>query len=136
MVVGVARDAKYASLTDTTPPFVYFPLSQQRRSHQSLMIRTASDPRALAPAVQEVMRSIDQALPRPTMITLPDAISLGLLPQRVAALVTGVLGMVGLLLATVGLYGLIAYSVSRRTKEIGIRLALGARSVDVPRMIV
>jgi len=136
IVVGIARDAKYASLTESTPPLVYFPVAQQWRSHQSLMIRTVSDPRTLAPAVQEVMRSIDPGLPRPTMITLPDAMSLGFLPQRVAALVTGVLGVVGLLLATVGLYGIIAYSVSRRTKEIGIRLALGARSVDVLRMIV
>jgi predicted permease len=135
-VVGLARDPKYSSLTEATPPFVYFPLAQQFRSHLSLMIRTSSDPRALAPAVHDLVRSIDPGLPRPTMITLPDAMGLGLLPQRVAALVTGVLGAVGLLLATVGLYGIIAYSVSRRTKEIGIRLALGARSVDVLRMIV
>jgi predicted permease len=135
-IVGIARDAKYASLTESTPYIVYFPVAQQWRSHQSLMIRTASDPRALAPAIVDVMRSIDPGLPRPKVVLLSDAMSLGLLPQRVAAMVTGVLGGVGLLLATVGLYGIIAYSVSRRTKEIGIRLALGARSVDVLRMIV
>src|SRR6185369_7584281 len=67
---------------------------------------------------------------------LPEAMALGLLPQRVAAIVTAALGLVGLLLATVGLYGIIAYSASRRAREIGIRLALGARREDVLRMVV
>jgi ABC-type antimicrobial peptide transport system permease subunit len=70
------------------------------------------------------------------MITLRDANSIVLFPQRVAAIVTGALGTIGLLLASVGLYGIIAYSVSRRTREIGIRLALGARGSGVMGMIV
>ena len=135
-VVGVARDAKYASLAEATPPLVYLPLAQQWETRQSLIVRTAADPAALAPAIRDAMRAIDPELPRPTVTPLTTAMRLGLLPQRVAALVTGALGALGLLLATVGLYGIIAYSASRRTREIGIRLALGARRGDVLRMIV
>jgi len=135
-VVGVARDAKYASLAEATPPLVYLPLAQHWETRQSLIVRTAADPAALAPAIRDAMRAIDPELPRPTVTPLTTAMRLGLLPQRVAALVTGALGALGLLLATVGLYGIIAYSASRRTREIGIRLALGARRGDVLRMIV
>ena len=135
-IVGIARDAKYNSLTETTPTFVYFPLEQFWSPTQTLLVRTAGDPRLLAPGIHQAIRSLDPGLPRSPLITLRDANSIVLFPQRVAAIVTGVLGFVGLLLASVGLYGIIAYSVSRRTREIGIRLALGARDSGVVGMIV
>ncbi|HEX5830097.1 MAG TPA: FtsX-like permease family protein, partial [Gemmatimonadaceae bacterium] len=135
-IVGIARDARYASLTEATPALAYFPLAQRWQARQALIVRSAGDPRTLAPAIQGAMRAIDAELPRPPVTSLEQAMTIGLLPQRVAALVTGVLGTVGLLLATAGLYGVIAHAVSRRTREIGIRLALGARRVDVLRMIV
>ena len=135
-IVGVARDAKYSSLTETTQPFVYFALEQFWSPKQTLLVRSAADPAVIAPAIQRAVHSLDPGLPRTTMIALRDANGIVLLPQRVAALVTGALGAVGLLLAAVGLYGIIAYSVSRRTREIGIRLALGSRGSGVVRMIV
>jgi len=135
-IVGVARDAKYNSLSETTPLFVYFPIEQSWSAKQMLLVRTAGDPTVLAPAIQSAVRSLDPGLPRVALITLRDANSIVLLPQRVAAIVTGALGVVGLLLASVGLYGIIAYSVGRRTREIGIRLALGARGSGVVGMIV
>jgi predicted permease len=135
-IVGIARDAKYNNLSETTAPFVYFPIEQFWSPRQTLLVRTAGDPAVIVPGIQRAARSLDPGLPRATMITLRDANSIVLLPQRVAAIVTGALGVVGLLLASVGLYGIIAYSVSRRTREIGIRLALGARSSGVVGMIV
>jgi putative ABC transport system permease protein len=82
------------------------------------------------------MLSIDPALPRPRVTTLRQATGMVLLPQRAAAIVTGALGGVGLLLAGVGLYGIMAFSAGRRTREIGIRMALGARRSTILRMTV
>ena len=101
------------------------------------MVRAASGAeRQLTPAIQRAVRSLDPGLPPPAVSTLREENGVVLLPQRVAAMVTGVLGGVGLLLASVGLYGTIAYSAGRRTREIGIRVALGARRSDVLGMVV
>jgi predicted permease len=135
-IVGVARDAKYSTLTEHTPSFVYFPLAQDWEPTQTLMVRTSGDPLSLAPAIQRAVRAIDPALPIPSVTTLRQENSFVLVPQRVAAIVSAALGLVGLLLATVGLYGVISYSSSRRSREIGIRLALGARRSDVLQMIL
>ncbi|MEX2179518.1 MAG: ABC transporter permease [Gemmatimonadaceae bacterium] len=135
-VVGIARDAKYASLTEPAAPFAYFSMDQMWQHRHSLLVLGTADPRQLAHGIQDAVREIDPALPRPAISTMLDETSIALFPQRVAAIVTAVLGGVGLLLATVGLYGIIAYSTSRRSKEIGIRMAIGARRADVLGMIV
>jgi predicted permease len=135
-IVGIARDAKYATLDEPTPSFVYVPLAQVWQPTQALLVRTAGDPGTFGPAIQQAALSIDPLLPRPRITTLRQATSIVLLPQRTAAIVTGVLGAVGLLLATVGLYGIMAFSASRRTREIGIRVALGAARSDVLGMMI
>jgi predicted permease len=135
-VVGVARDAKYATLDEATPPFVYMPVAQSWQPSQTLLARTAGDPQAFASRIQDAVRSLDPQLPRPRTTTLRRATALVLLPQRTAAIVTGALGAVGLLLAAVGLYGIMAFSTGRRAREIGIRVALGAARSNVLRMVV
>ena len=135
-IVGIARDAKYATLDESTPSFVYVPLAQRWQPNQVLLVRTAGDPVQFGPAIEDAMRSIDPALPRARVTTLRQATDMVLLPQRAAAIVTGALGGVGLLLAAVGLYGIMAFSAGRRTREIGIRMALGARRSTVLWMMV
>jgi predicted permease len=135
-IIGIARDAKYANLTEATPSFVYFPMAQSWSGGQTLLVRTTADPVTLGPILRDAVRDIDPALPPPTVTTLERETSIVLLPQRVAASVTGVLGALGLMLAAVGLYGVMAYSASRRSREIGIRVALGAHRSDVLRIML
>jgi putative ABC transport system permease protein len=90
----------------------------------------------LASALTEVLRELDRMVPPPTVTTLEQATRTALMPQRVAASASGGLGALGLLLAAVGLYGIMAFSVSQRSREIGLRMALGARRGDVLRMIL
>lgn len=135
-IVGIARDARYASLTETTPVLVYFPLAQEWRAQRNILVRSTADPRVLVPALARAIREASAAAPRATILSLNEATGIALLPGRVAAMVTGVLGLAGALLSIAGLYGVVAYSAARRTREIGIRLALGAQRQDVLALIV
>jgi len=135
-IAGIARDAKYAWLTEDRTPFVYFPIAQHWLPRQVVLVRGTLPDNQMALAIARAVQSIDRGLPSPVVTTLRDANSIVLLPQRVAAMVTGALGAIGLIMATVGLYGVISYSVNRRRREIGIRVALGARQTDVLGMVV
>ncbi|HEY7234315.1 MAG TPA: ADOP family duplicated permease, partial [Gemmatimonadaceae bacterium] len=135
-IIGVVRDAKLESLDERVPPRVFFPIDQQWESKRALLVRSTGDSRALAASIQRAVRNLDGTAPRPTVVPLETAMSIGVMPQRIAASVTGALGLVGMILATVGLYGIVAYSTTRRAHEIGIRLALGATASDVLRMVL
>ena len=135
-VVGVARNARYVSLTGPTPAFAYFPMRQAWQHHHILLLRTEGAGAQTAAGLQGIVSALDPAAPRPMLRPLSDETSLALLPQRVAAIVTAALGALGLLLATVGLYGVISYSTGRRSREIGIRMAVGARRKDVLAMVL
>ena len=130
-VVGVARNAKYSTLTEGAVSFVYEPIAQHWTSGQTLFLRTRMASGEAAAALRTIVGSIDAALPRPTATPLAQEIDLALLPQRVAAVVTSILGLTGLVLASLALYGLVSYAVALRRREIGIRLALGAQGEDV-----
>jgi predicted permease len=134
-VVGVARDAKYAALDEATPPFLYIPLAQDPQPRRALLVRSRGDA-ALTRTITSAVHAIDPRLPAPRLSTLEHETRIVLLPQRAAAIVMGALGGVGLVLAALGLYGTMAGATARRTREIGLRLALGAERGQVLRGIV
>jgi predicted permease len=135
VVVGVARDAKYRSLGEQPTPFIYVPLAQQFGAELWLIARRAGVESAM-PGIRALLRQMEPHLPITVASSLEEATSIGLLPHRVAVWVAGGFGMVGLLLACIGLYGITAFTVTQRTREIGVRVALGATRQRVLQLVV
>jgi predicted permease len=134
-VVGVARDSRYASLTEGAVAFVYLPL-QTGETVRTLFVRARPGVPPPAALVESEVLAIDAQLPRPPVRALTAEIAGVLFPQRVAAIVTGILGGAGLLLATIGLYGLVSHGVRLRLRELGVRIALGADARSVVWLVV
>ncbi|HEY2120956.1 MAG TPA: ABC transporter permease [Candidatus Acidoferrum sp.] len=136
-IVGVAQTIKYQSTTEKPLDFVYLPLAQHPIARMVLMVRTSGEPLQLIQPVKEIVRTLDSNLPMLQTSSYMDLyLNQAVKGPHIAMDMVATMGTVGLLLAIAGLYGLVSYNVSRRTREIGIRMALGAESSDVLRLMM
>jgi macrolide transport system ATP-binding/permease protein len=134
-VIGIAADSKYEDLDEPPRPAMYFSLSQRYQQTITLVARTKGDPRLLVEPIEQTLRAAGVWVPfRP--LTFNDLLNFNLLMQRVAAGCVASLSALALLLAVLGLFGAVSYSVSERKKELGLRVALGAQSWELLKMIL
>jgi macrolide transport system ATP-binding/permease protein len=135
-VVGVAKDSKYQSVRETPKPFFYVPLRQNFSRGAGLYIRTPLSPQTMATALAREVHALDGNLALYEVITLQEQVDRSTSPQLVAVTVVGVLGGLALLLAAIGLYGVMSYAVSQSTRELGLRMALGAGASNLLRLVM
>ena len=137
-IVGIAADTRYASLREATPPLYYLPYLQKPEDMGPMVveIRTFADPTGVINQARAAVASLDPNLPLIEVRTMTQQIDSSLTNERIFARLTGGFGLLALLLASIGIYGIMAYTVARRTGEIGIRMALGARADQVLAMVL
>jgi predicted permease len=137
-VVGVAVDGKYRQLTESQRPFFFVPLTQAFRFSRTLVVKTrhTTDIADAVAAVRHEVQAIDPAMPIFDIKTMEQFMERAYLGPKLAALLVGPAGLLALVIASVGLYGVMAYWVSRRMREMGIRIALGAKASDVTRLVM
>jgi predicted permease len=138
-VVGIAKDSRYQGLTGPINPYFYMPFAQHYRinSLAALQVRTAAAPEAMIPEIEREIESLAPELPLFDVKTMPEALNTlnGLLIYKIGALLAAVMGILGFILALVGVYGVISFAATQKTHEIGIRMALGAQPKQILKMI-
>ena len=136
VVIGVVKTGKYFSLGEEPQDFMYLAHAQVWSFSMTLHVRTAGDPEQLAPLVRREVQRLDASMPVADMRTMTSQLGIALFPARLVGITLGLFGILGMILAAVGVYSVMAYSVTQRTREIGIRVALGASWRQVVGMIV
>ena len=135
-VIGVVADAKYNHLEQPAPPTIYGNLLREGFVGSQLAIRTKLNPAAVDATVRQIEADVFRSVPIAHMTEMNDQLDSTIVPQRLFASLSAAFGVLGALLAVIGLYGLLAYTVTRRTHEIGVRVALGAADTDVMRIVL
>ena len=135
-IIGVVKDVKYASLTEEMKPIAYYPHAQRPGPLSNFVVRVSGAPDSVIPQVRQTIKQVDNNLPINEVVSLSEHVGRSLVQQKLIARLVSFFGVLALLLASVGLYGILSYTVARRTNEIGIRVALGAQSRNVLSLIL
>ncbi len=140
MIVGICGDSKYSNLREAVPPTYFLPYSQQSRNGSlailTVYIKSAGDPLRLTSSVRKTISAIDPEVPLMNVRTQEQQIDTSLSHERLFAALTSAFGVLALFLATIGIYGVMSYTITRRTNEVGIRLALGAQAYQILRLMM
>ena len=135
-IIGIAQDGKYQSLNDESEPAIFWPRAQLYSSFTSIVARSSLPPDEMVRRVQQIVLSLDPALPFFQAGSLEEHLNLPMMPARIAATMLGAFGVLAVILAATGIYGMLAYAISRRTREIGIRVAISASKANVLSLVL